>query len=329
MKTPPPTKKIQILTIGGATQDIFLIAKDFAPVMHDGQPFLVLPAQQKVDVPDIANQVGGGAVNAAIAFARVGLKTACLAKVGADGAGFQIDKILKLEKVSSLLHIDKSHQTGISVIMKGPKGEDTIFTHRGAGYEYQKRSFATDLPDSEWLYMTSLAGDVDLMGRSIVQAALQGTRIAVNPGGLEIRKARKLVRILRSVDVIILNQFEAAQLLGSSNDVECFRQARRYGWHTVVITNSGTGCSVLDGSYIYRSDAYKTVSVIDRTGAGDAFGAGLIAAIASGQSMQQAISFAGANATSVIGYIGASIGLLRNLDVEPAPVKLTVFEATS
>ncbi|MCC7543793.1 carbohydrate kinase family protein [bacterium] len=320
------SSSLDVLTVGGAVNDVFLVSNEFAPVILDRQPFLRLPAAMKIDIPDIGNDVGGGAMNAAVTFARTGSRVACLAKVGADGAAQQIIHALDAEGIINRLYVDKTHQTGITIVLKGPNGEDSMLTHRGAGYEYTKAFVEQAKVDCAWVYVTSLAGSIDILADIVKQSALQGSRIAVSPGNLEISKRTRLLRILKQADVVILNQDEAELLFQVVGVKRCMKVARRAGLHTIVITEGARGSWVLDGSYLYHAPLYKKSAVVDRTGAGDAYGAGLIAAIARGKSMQEAMSFASANATSVIGYLGARAGVLRNLEVDMMDINVSIFE---
>lgn len=319
--------KLDVVTIGAATQDTFLLAREFAVERIHNQEVLLVPAATKLDIPDIANDTGGGATNAAVVFARCGLKTACMAKIGVDGAGREVEHSLEKERVHNLLIRDRAHQTGRSVVLKGPQGEDTLLSHRGAGYEYTSKDFSMKGISASWLYISSLAGDLSLLSRLLKWAAEQGIKVAVNPGQLELNKAIRLKRILKQADVVILNRQEAVRLFEEDDMYDLLRLARRAGWHSVVVTDAARGSWLLDGSYVYQTGIYKDVKVIDRTGAGDAFGAGFIAAIHMGRSLEQALSFAGANATSVIGYIGAKVGILRSMDVDIIKVKVSVFES--
>jgi ribokinase len=82
-----------------------------------------------------------------------------------------------------------------------------------------------------------------------------------------------------------------------------------------VITDGSKGCYVGDGSYMYHAGIFPERELIDRTGAGDAFGSGFVSALIgkdsfSSQVIEQAIRAGSANATSVVEYIGAWEGLL-------------------
>lgn len=317
--------EVDVVVIGTATRDIFLIANEFESVETGHHPALILPAETKLDIPNISSDIGGGAPNAATTFARVGLRSACLAKIGVDAFGREVEAMLQEEGVHSLLVEDKSHQTGISVVLKGPNGEDTALIHRGAGYEYGPKDFQVKNVQAKWAYVTSLGGDLRMLQRIMTWATKSGVRVAINPGSLELEKTRRLIPLLRQADVVLLNESEAARLTGEESPLKALAAARAAGMHTVVITQSGCGSYVLDGNYVYQSGLYKKVTVVDRTGAGYAYGAGLIAAIIRGKAIPDAMSFAAANATSVIGYLGSRVGILTNMEVDIIPVNISIF----
>lgn len=316
---------VDVLVVGTATRDIFLIANEFGAVEVDEESAIVLPAETKLDIPNINSDIGGGAPNAATTFSRVGLKVACMAKVGVDAFGREVDAMLKDEGITSLLVEDKTHQTGISVVLKGPHGEDTVLIHRGAGYEYKPKDFDLKEIHARWVFITSLGGDLKMLQRITDWAEKTGVRIAINPGVRELEKRRRLMNILKRADVVLLNLEEAELLTGEDQPGSAIEAARKAGLHTVVVTNSEGGSQVLDGNYLYRSGVYKKTAVVDRTGAGYAYGAGLIAAIIRGKSIPDAMSFAAANATSVVGYLGSRVGILTNMEVDMIPIKISVF----
>ena len=71
---------------------------------------------------------------------------------------------------------------------------------------------------------------------------------------------------------------------------------------------------------------YEDVPVVDRAGAGDAFASGLVAKLAQGLSLGDAIIFASANSTSVVATIGAKTGILgRDAVIHPMPLEVKDF----
>ena len=79
----------------------------------------------------------------------------------------------------------------------------------------------------------------------------------------------------------------------------------------VVISDGPNGVVATDGKTIVSAGMYEDVPVLDRTGAGDAFGSGFLSQYAQGKSLRDSIVFASANSTSVVQYIGAKEGILH------------------
>src|SRR5258707_13862252 len=92
----------------------------------------------------------------------------------------------------------------------------------------------------------------------------------------------------------------------------------------VVIPDGPNGVIATDEKQVVTAGMYDDVKVIDRTGAGDAFGSGFVAMIAQGKSLQQAVTFASANSTSVVQQIGAKAGILhKGATLHGIPLKVS------
>ena len=77
-----------------------------------------------------------------------------------------------------------------------------------------------------------------------------------------------------------------------------------------------------NGKEVYRFGIYEDTPVKDTTGAGDAFGSGFLASIASGKSFRSSLIFASANSTSVVTKLGANRGILSgNEDLHLMPIQ--------
>jgi len=79
----------------------------------------------------------------------------------------------------------------------------------------------------------------------------------------------------------------------------------------VVVSDGPNGVGATDGKTYVQAGMYEDVRVIDRLGAGDAFGSGFVCKWAEEQSLKEAVTFASANSTSVVSQIGAKTGILR------------------
>ena len=91
----------------------------------------------------------------------------------------------------------------------------------------------------------------------------------------------------------------------------------------VVGTNGAGGAYAVFRGALYQVGQYQQVKVIDRTGAGDAFGSGFVAALAKGLAIEDALTLGSANATSVVTKIGSKPGILSTHRLRRMKVKVT------
>src|SRR3989344_899111 len=93
-----------IITIGSATRDVFMRARGLVVVKDPN--FKTGAAEcmalgSKMEIDEIFYTVGGSAANTAVTFARQGLSTACIARVGKDLRGEEIVRVLAQENVDT------------------------------------------------------------------------------------------------------------------------------------------------------------------------------------------------------------------------------------
>ncbi len=313
---------LDAVTVGNVTSDVFLLSKAFSST--DGGESVQLPYNAKVDVPDIVYDTGGFAGNCAVTLARVGLKVGCISKVGLDPAGREIVRALDKNGVKhDQMQKNAKNHSAFTAIIKPYSGDRTQLIHRGANFEYDEADFALDKITAKWFMIGSLAGNFRLYRRLIARARQIGAKVAINPGPPELKKTHRLLRLLTKADLAFLNHTEASSLTHVIDSADCLRALRSAGLKNIVISDGKSGAWVLDGGFIFQSGIYKKVRIVDRTGAGDAYNAGFLAARIKGMTVNQAMSFAGANATSVMCYIGAKDGILNDLAVAPMKIKQT------
>ena len=303
----------KILSIGAAVQDVFLShSEEFEPVTKNPhESFMQLTLGGKADVNKINFCTGGGATNAAVTFARQGLESEFLGSLGDDPAAAAVLADLDKEGVDTTrINISKRYNTGYSVLLLAPTGERTILTYRGASTHYQVDDYAITEADADWLYLSSMSGRMEVLDQIFTDAKQAGMKIMFNPGKGELRQADKLRPLLDDVDVLLVNREEMATLV-EGQDLE---ELVRHGLNlvsTVIVTDGPNGVMASDGETLVRAGMYEDVKVIDRTGAGDAFGSGFLSQYAQGRSLKDSIIFASANSTSVVTKIGAKTAILH------------------
>lgn len=305
---------VKILSIGKATQDVFLKSEEFDPHTEGKLAYTHLPLGIKMEVEDVTFSTGGNATNVAVTFARQGLHSAYLWALGHDPASDTILKALDAEGVDTGEVIqDERYQAGYSVIMIATNGERTIMNHRGVSVGKRGTSLPLDIiKDFDWVYPTSLAdGGLDMLRDIVDTAEKSNVKVMLNPAGPELAEPDKLKVLLESVDVLCCNKEEMQLLVAGETCEELALHALNYV-PVAIVSDGPNGVVATDGKTVIRAGMYEDVPVIDRTGAGDAFASGFLSQWSQGKTLKDSIVFASANSTSVVGKIGAKDGILHH-----------------
>ncbi|MBQ7802468.1 carbohydrate kinase family protein [Candidatus Saccharibacteria bacterium] len=317
----------RIVSLGSALQDIYLIDRDDfgSMTLNDKSLFKSLEIGSKYDIDSIDFYVGGGGTNSAVTFARSGHEAIYLGNMAHDPAGEAILKKLDEEGIdTSFISFPPKGKTGCSIILLDSKtGERTVLTFRGASAKFNNlKPSDLDLIQPDWLYVTTLRGDMGTLLAFFEKAHELGAKIMFNPGVLELMSPKQILGLLGDVDVLLLNKREAAELVPGTLLQELLNKLKNY-CPTVLITDGAMGGIASNGEKTYRFGIYEDVKIKDTTGAGDAFGSGFLAALASGKTFKQSLVFASANSTSVVQRRGAKNGILSvDTPLHPMPIQL-------
>lgn len=304
-----------ILSIGAAVQDVFLSHSDeFKPVtdktLHE--QVMQLEMGGKADVNNINFSTGGGATNASVTFARQGLHATFMGTIGHDPAGQAVLDDLDKEGVDTrFVSYSKHLNTGYSVLLLAPNGERSILTYRGASTHYDIKHFDLSDVDADWLYVSSMAGSMDVLAHIFDQAVSKGMKIFFNPGKGELAHTAKLKGLLEDVEILSVNREEAMRIVQGEDSEELARHLLHYV-SVAVVSDGPNGVVATDGKTVVKAGMYEDVRVIDRTGAGDAFGSGFLSQWAQAKPLKDCVVFASANSTSVVTKIGAKVGILHH-----------------
>lgn len=329
-----------VITIGTATRDVFLRSPLFKGEIKDQKELkkLGIHAEEaacfglgsKIGIEEPVIEVGGAAINAATTFARQGFKTAAFFKIGNDESGKAIINGLKKEKISSLGLIDKKVKTAFSTILLSPDSERTILTYRGASETIKETEIPFPKLKSKWVYMSPSNIHSNLVKKIVDHFYKSGASIAINPSNAMIKLGiKKLLPILRKTKVLILNREEASYLtkIDYNNGKEIFRRMDKIIEGVFIMTDGPKGAWISDNKNLYQIKTFFSNKVIDKTGAGDAFGSGFVAGLiqkneqcikglCSVENIKYAARLASANATSAVEKIGATPGILSKKEFQ-------------
>lgn len=212
---------MKVITLGGATRDIFIHqkAENLAWASKEEiRSFLVLQEGTKVEISSIDYALGGGALNSAISFKRLGFEVTALFKVGNDEQGNAI--LDHIAKMGIMTHpfARSSEPTGISYIIPAADGDNCVLAFRGANAHIAQDEFPfAVLQQTDCMYITSLSGKSAQLLLLVARFAHEHKiRVANNPGisqlsaGIDVLK-----KSLPYIDIFILNSSEAQQFMAS------------------------------------------------------------------------------------------------------------------
>ena len=245
---------------------------------------------------------GGKGSNQAVAAAKAGVKTYFISKVGDDQFGEMAKKIYDEAKVDySNVIISKEHSTGAAAIMVNEQsGANAINVFPGAAGAITNSDIdkADDVIKNSKVFLTQLEAPKETVMYAIKKAKDFGLQTILNPApAAEIDKS-----IFPFIDYFTPNETEASFYV--NHPVKTYDQASKaaktlldMGIKNVIITLGEKGAYFANANEAFSSPIAKLSNpVVDTTGAGDAFNAGLAVALMEDQSFKEAISFASATA---------------------------------
>ncbi len=255
----------------------------------------------------------------AMALASLGSAVIVVGSVGDDGDGETIRADLARAGVDvSAVDVVRGSPTGLTVAIVRPDGERAFVSHFGSLSSFNAEDVQRHWDSVEQSRAACLVGLFNLPGldAGAVQAMLArlretGTTTVLDPGwdpgGWQPATLRALYRWLPEVDLLLVNQDEAAAMTRAAAVEDQAEALVSAGVGTVAIK-----CGP-DGSYAARRleracVAARRVAEVDAVGAGDTFNAGFLVALLSGADLETALTY---------GNIAASLYISRPVDRFP------------
>jgi len=264
---------------------------------------------------------GGKGSNQAIGAARLGGRVSFLSRVGRDTFGEMAFKTYAEEGVETeFLIADAECATGAAAILiEEGKGENAIVVAPGAASALRTEDVdraAARIAESA-VFMTQLEVPVPVVKYGLRLARERGVRTVLNPA-----PACKLEdAVFALCDYVTPNESEAAALTGLSvaSVSEAERAAGellRRGARNVVVTLGAQGALVRNSEMTEHVPAYNAGPVLDTTGAGDAFNAGLAVGLSEGMELVRAVRFGCAVGAISVTRPGTAPSMPRRDEVE-------------
>jgi sugar/nucleoside kinase (ribokinase family) len=245
------------------------------------------PVAPGSDTPASIRVCGGGqAANTAAWLAATGAQVTLVAAIGDDQAGRDRVAELTAAGVRVAAQICPGVSTGAIVVLTD-HGDRTMITDRGANLLLSPDSVDAGLAGADWLHLSAytLLGMPEVGQHALAQARARGIRVSVDAASAQPLRdagAPAFFSWVRPADVLFTNADEAAVLVGRGPAREqAAALAEAVGGSAVVKLGAGGAVWARDGE-IFAAPAPE-VTAVDTTGAGDAFAAGLLAALSAGR----------------------------------------------
>jgi sugar/nucleoside kinase (ribokinase family) len=311
-----------ILSIGDIFTDAFIkLREDKARIDTDpdgskrlSMEFGSKPPYERVDIV----QAVGPSPNAAVAFSRLGLRSGLMAFLGDDLPGKDSLNYLHSEGVdTSTLSVQKGINSNYYYVLR--YGADRTILVKNEAYDYAWQQ-PTTKPD--WMYLALLSEASWRLHEDMLLYLDEHpeVKLAFQPGTFHFEWGpKKLAAVYKRSHLIVMNREEAALVTGQTitSIPNLINSLHALGPKIVVVTDGPLGAYASDGIKIIEMPNYPDPAPpLDRTGAGDSFASAIVAALALGESLETALTWAPINSMSVVQKIGAQAGLLHQNEIE-------------
>lgn len=310
-----------ILAIGDIFSDAFIKLKEEHTRIDtepDGSKRLSVAFGAKIpyDHVDLVHGVGPSP-NAAVSFARLGLRSGLMTYLGDDEHARQSMEYLQSEQVdTSTIHQEEGKQSSYWYVLSFNADRTMLVKNEGFVYDWREPSQAPD-----WIYLSQISSESWDLHEHLLAYLEQHpeTKLVFQPGTYHFAwGAEKLKSIYARAHMAIMNREEAAEVVGLSREsvADVAKAMHELGPEIVVITDGPDGAYASDGNRLVQMPNYPDPEEPkERTGAGDAFASTFVAAVALGNDIDTALSWAPINSMNVVQHVGAQKGLLSRDEV--------------
>jgi sugar/nucleoside kinase (ribokinase family) len=311
-----------ILAIGDPIIDTHVRIDDSSAecqVIPHGTNKLCFDYGSKIPILNSFQSLGGNAANVGIGTAKLGLKSSLISTVGNDASGqMAVRELAKYGVDTRYLTIDAQARTRYSIVLNYLEERTILSFSDKKNYVWPEPA-----PETEWVYYTGLSEGFEKLHTPLLKYLKNHptVHLAFNPGSYLMKYGRDYVKeTVQRADLLIVNLEEAEMILGTTFEKEknikgIINKLLTLGSKEVALTDGQNGAYAGDKDEMWRMKSLP-IPVIAKTGAGDSFSAGYIAARYYGHDIKHALAWGVANSSGVIQKEGPHSGLLDQKGIE-------------
>jgi fructokinase len=272
---------------------------------------------------------GGAPANVAVGLARLGVRSSFHGVVGEDEFGHLLERKLRDEGVDARLRFAPEARTGLWFVALDDRGDRTFFSPGGLDSAdkaiSRQDAQAAPIAGSRWLHCGSSC-HVRPEGQRALKAAIElaaaaSVRVSFDPNvrahlWQNLGSLRALCEtVFPSCALVKLSEDECETCVGERTPERAAEALCARGVRIACITLGERGAIALRAGRWFRSEAPK-VEVVDTTGAGDGFVAGMLSRLArdpepTDEGLQRALELGCRVGSAVCTRMGAVAGLPR------------------
>ena len=267
--------------------------------------------------------VGGKGNNQALACARAGAQVAMIGRIGADHFGSMIAAKLAESGVDcEFLFRDPMVSTGVADILIDADGDNSICVAPQANARLSRRDIEAAAPVLEraGVVLVQLEIPYETAAAAVQLAKASGATVVLNPAPAP-PDGKLPAELLSHVDILVPNRTEVELLTGKpagdlAGAIDAARLLQRLGPKQVILTMGERGALRVDEMGIATVTPAFEVTIQDTTAAGDAFCGALVAALASGKPLPDAVVWGSAGGALACTKLGAEPSLPMREELE-------------
>lgn len=235
-------------------------------------------------VPALRREFGGCAGNIAYGLRQLGAAVTPVATLGSDGHDY-LERLTSLGVDTSHVRVASGQYTAQAMIMTDLDNNQITAFHPGAMAQAHEQTMTATT--AARLGIVSPDGK-QAMWEHAQQFHLLGVPFVFDPGqGLPMFNGEELLQMVEWAQWVALNDYEARMLCDRTGLDLAALSTRLVG---LVVTLADQGCEVWVNGQRHAVAGVKASKVVDPTGCGDAFRAGLLFALSQGQDLLQAVA---------------------------------------
>jgi len=320
-------KKFDVIGIGSPLLDfIFEVDDNILAEMNlkKGEMHLIDEKKSKeilkrLEKHEVKTAPGGSAANTLAGVSILGGSAVFLGKIGKDEHGDFYELKTNDHGVYSRLTKHELVATGHTITFITPDSERSFATHLGAALHFRKEDIIEeDIKNSKILHIEGY----QLEDPELKEASLHAMKIAKNNGvkisidladpALIRRNLNQLKEIVKNyADIIFVNEKEAEAFTGKKEEEALHEICDMC--EIAIVKLGEKGSLIKANGRVYKIPIHK-VNVVNTTGAGDAYAAGILYSIANNIDIKRAGMIAAYISAEVVANTGARLDKIKDIE---------------